>query len=97
MDEVLWFLGECWKDLGRPEQVQLDNARELCGWGQSAYALSRVIRLCLRHGVGPVFIPEGEARYVRIESSDRFAIRRIEVQPASDFPRATHPSTSKGL
>jgi hypothetical protein len=21
MDEVLWFLGECWKDLGRPEQV----------------------------------------------------------------------------
>ena len=31
MDEVLWFLGECWKDLGIPEQVQLDNARELSG------------------------------------------------------------------
>ena len=28
MDEVLGFLGECWKDLGIPEQVQLDNARE---------------------------------------------------------------------
>src|SRR3989440_13056165 len=27
MGEGLWFLGECWKDLGRPEQVQLDNAR----------------------------------------------------------------------
>jgi hypothetical protein len=26
MDEVLWFLGECWKDLGRPEQVQLDRS-----------------------------------------------------------------------
>jgi hypothetical protein len=26
MDEVLWFLGECWKDLGRPEQVQLNPA-----------------------------------------------------------------------
>src|SRR5437660_2655200 len=60
MDEVLWFLGECWKDLGRPEQVQLDNARELAGGGQSARALSRVIRLCLRYGVSPVFIPEGE-------------------------------------
>lgn len=31
MDEVLWFLGECWKDLGLPQQVQLDNARELAG------------------------------------------------------------------
>lgn len=60
MDEVLWFLGECWKDLGLPEQVQLDNARELAGWGPSARTLSRVIRLCLRFGVGPVFIPEGE-------------------------------------
>jgi putative transposase len=63
MDEVLWFLGECWKDLGRPEQVQFDNARELAGWGPSARALSRVIRLCLRFGVSPVFIPEGEPQY----------------------------------
>jgi transposase InsO family protein len=63
MDEVLWFLGECWKDLGRPEQVQLDNARELAGWGQSARTLSRVIRLCLRYGVSPVFIPEGEPQF----------------------------------
>jgi transposase InsO family protein len=60
MDEVLWFLGECWKDLGRPEQVQIDNARELCGWGPAARSLSRVIRLCLRYGVSPVFIPAGE-------------------------------------
>jgi hypothetical protein len=48
MDEVLGFLGECWKDLGIPEQVQLDNARELCGWGPAARYLSRVIRFCLR-------------------------------------------------
>src|SRR5262249_35568759 len=60
MDEVLWFLGECWKDLGRPEQAQFDNARELAGWGTAARTLSRVIRLCLRFGVSPVFIPEGE-------------------------------------
>src|SRR5213596_3280764 len=63
MDEVLWFLGECWKDLGRPEQVQFDNARELAGWGPSAHALCRVIRLCLRFGVSPVFIPEGEPQF----------------------------------
>ena len=63
MDEVLWFLGECWKDLGRPEQVQFDNARELCGWGRSARTLSRVIRLCLRYGVSPVFIPAGEPQF----------------------------------
>lgn len=63
MSEVLWFLGECWKDLGRPEQVQFDNARELAGWGRSARTLSRVIRLCLRFGVSPVFIPVGEPQF----------------------------------
>jgi len=63
MDEVLWFLGECWKDLGRPEQVQFDNARELAGWGPAARTLSRVIRLCLRFGVSPVFIPKGEPQF----------------------------------
>jgi len=63
MDEVLGFLGECWKDLGRPEQVQFDNARELAGWGASARTLCRVIRLCLRFGVSPVFIPEGEPQF----------------------------------
>jgi len=63
MDEVLWFLGECWKDLGLSEQVQFDNARELAGWGLSARSLSRVIRLCLRYGVSPVFIPPGEPQF----------------------------------
>jgi putative transposase len=63
MNEVLGFLGECWKDLGRPEQVQLDNARELAGWGPAARTLSRVIRLCLRFGVSPLFIPVGEPQF----------------------------------
>jgi putative transposase len=63
MDEVLGFLGECWKDLGLPEQVQLDNARELSGWGPAARHLSRVIRLCLRFGVSPVFIPKAEPQF----------------------------------
>jgi hypothetical protein len=63
MDEVLWFLGECWKDLGMPEQVQLDNARELAGWGPAARYLSRVIRLCRHFGVSPLFIPAGEPQF----------------------------------
>jgi putative transposase len=63
MDEVLAFLGECWKDLGLPAQVQLDNARELSGWGPAARRLSRVIRLCLRFGVSPVFIPAGGPQF----------------------------------
>jgi putative transposase len=63
MDEVLWFLGECWKDLGLPEQMQFDNAREVAGWGPAARTLSRVIRLCLRYGVSPVFIPAGEPQF----------------------------------
>ena len=63
MDEVLWFLGECWKNLGIPAQVQLDNARELAGWGPNACTLSRVIRLCLRNGFSPVFIQEGEPQF----------------------------------
>jgi putative transposase len=63
MDEVLGFRGACWKDLGRPQQVQLDNARELAGWGPAARTPSRVIRLCLRFGVSPVFIPAGEPQF----------------------------------
>jgi putative transposase len=62
-DEVLGFLGECWKDLGLPEQVQVDNARELSGWGPAARRLSRVIRLCLHLGLEPVFIPKGEPQF----------------------------------
>ena len=62
-DEVLWFLGDCCKDLGIPEQAQFDNARELAGWGPAARTLSRVNRLCLRFGVSPVFIPQGEPQF----------------------------------
>ena len=57
METILHFLGECWKALGRPAQAQFDNAREFVGWGPAARYLSRVIRLCLRFGVAPIFIP----------------------------------------
>ena len=57
IEAVLEFLGDCWKTLGRPKQVQFDNAREYLGWGPAARYLSRMIRLCLRFEVEPIFIP----------------------------------------
>src|SRR5262245_7549594 len=51
MDEVLWFLGECWKDLGLPAQVQFDHASEMAGWGREEGTLSRLMRLCHGYGV----------------------------------------------
>jgi len=59
-DVVLDFLGECWKTLGLPAQVQFDNAREVVGWGPAARYLSRVLRVCLRFGVEPVLIPPAQ-------------------------------------
>jgi putative transposase len=60
LDEVLAFLGECWKALGRPRQIQFDNAREIAGWGPGARSLSRVLRRCLYFGSVAWFIPPGE-------------------------------------
>jgi transposase InsO family protein len=59
MEHVIAFLVRAWQQLGLPQHVQFDNGREFCGFGKSARALSRVIRLCLRLGVEPVVIPEG--------------------------------------
>ncbi len=57
MEGVLTFLGDCWKSLGRPAQIQFDNARAYLGWGPAAWYLSRVIRLFLPFAVEPIFIP----------------------------------------
>ena len=63
IEAVLEFLGDCWKTLGRPKQVQFDNAREYLGWGPAARYLSRMIRLCLRFEVEPIFIPPARPQY----------------------------------
>lgn len=49
-----------WKVAGVPDFLQMDNA--LCFWGslRNPKAVGRVIRLCLLHGVTPVFIPQSE-------------------------------------
>jgi len=56
---VIDFLTHAWQQLGIPAKVQFDNGREFCGFGNAAHFLSRVIRLCLRLDVEPVFIPKG--------------------------------------
>ena len=33
MDQVMSFIGESWKVLGRPARLQLDTGREFVGWG----------------------------------------------------------------
>ena len=63
MDGVIDFLVRAWQQLGLPEQVQFDNAREFCGFGHAARFLSRVIRLCLRLAIEPVFIPKGKPQH----------------------------------
>jgi transposase InsO family protein len=63
MEVILDFLGESWKNLGLPEQVQFDNAREVVGWGPAARYLSRVLRLCLRFGVEVLLIPPGRPQH----------------------------------
>jgi len=63
IEAVLEFLGDCWKALGRPKQMQFDNAREYLGWGPAARYLSRMIRLCLRFEVEPIFIPPARPQH----------------------------------
>lgn len=63
MDGVLDFLVHAWQHLGLPEKTQFDNGREFCGFGHTARFLSRVIRLCLRLEVEPVFIPKGKSQW----------------------------------
>jgi transposase InsO family protein len=57
---VLSFLISAWQHLGLPQQVQFDNGRQFYAPGRYARSLNRVIRLALRLGVQPVFIPQGQ-------------------------------------
>ena len=60
MDQVLPFLIHAWQRLGLPQYVQFDNGRQFYGSGRWERSLNRVIRLVLRLGVQPVFIPEAQ-------------------------------------
>jgi transposase InsO family protein len=102
---VLDFLGECWKTLGLPAQVQFDNAREVVGWGPAARYLSRVLRVCLRFGVEPVLIPPAQPqRNGSVEHFNgwfqprllqrhytQFATLKRELQRLQDAVNTQHP------
>jgi len=58
---LLGFLIRGWQALGVADHLSLDNAAEFRGSLRHQRTFSQVVRLCLRLGVEPVFIPEGEA------------------------------------
>jgi putative transposase len=60
MEQVLPFLIHAWQHLGLPQYVQFDNGRQFYGAGRWARSVNRVIRLVLRLGVQPVFIPQAQ-------------------------------------
>ena len=59
-DNVCTSLIQFWKVAGIPDYLQMDN--DLSFWGslRKPNAVGKVIRLCLLHGITPVFIPVKE-------------------------------------
>ena len=85
----LWAL---WRRLGIPKYEQVDN--ELCFYGSPAHprGMGKLIRLCLWHGVEPVFIPLREPwRNGGVEKfNDHWGAkfqRRVDMTTAADLTR----------
>ena len=60
MDTVLNFLVHAWQTMGIPQHAQFDNGKQFYAPGRYNRSLNRVVRLCLRLGIQPVFIPEAQ-------------------------------------
>ena len=58
--QVASSLLRCWKVVGLPDFLQLDNELSFHGSHKHPRSPGLVIRLCLHFGVQPVFIPIGE-------------------------------------
>jgi len=58
--QVAASLMRCWKTVGMPDFLQLDNELSFRGSNRYPRSMGLVIRLCLYYGVTPVFIPIGE-------------------------------------
>ena len=59
-ERIASSLMRCWKTVGIPAFLQLDNALSFRGSNRYPRSFGLVIRLCLFFGVTPVFIPAGE-------------------------------------
>ena len=58
--QVAASLMRCWKTLGIPDFLQLDNELSFRGSNKYPRSFGIVIKLCLHFGIQPVFIPVGE-------------------------------------
>jgi hypothetical protein len=59
-DNIAQGLLRCWKSLGLPDFLQIDNELSFRGSNRYPRSIGLVLRLCLYFGVQPVFIPVGE-------------------------------------
>jgi hypothetical protein len=55
--QVAASLLRCWKAIGMPDFLQMDNELSFRGSNLYPHSMGLVIRLCLYYGVTPVFIP----------------------------------------
>ena len=60
MNTVLNFLVRAWQAMGIPQHAQFDNGKQFYAPGRYERSLNRVVRLCLRLGIQPIFIPEAQ-------------------------------------
>ena len=59
-DNIAHGLLRCWKSMGLPDFLQIDNELSFRGSNRYPRSLGIVLRLCLNFGIQPVFIPVGE-------------------------------------
>ena len=59
-DKIAQTLLRCWKAMGLPDFLQMDNELSFRGSNRYPRAFGLVLRLCLNYGIEPVFIPIGE-------------------------------------
>jgi len=58
--DILASLIRCWRVLGIPEYLQMDNQLPMRGSNRYPHSFGLVIRLCLYLDIQPIFIPVGE-------------------------------------
>ena len=59
-DNIANGLLRCWKSMGLPDFLQIDNELSFRGSNRYPRSLGIVLRLCLHFGIQPVFIPVRE-------------------------------------
>lgn len=59
-DNIAHGLLRCWKSMGLPDFLQIDNELSFRGSNRYPRSLGIVLRLCLHFGIQPVFIPVAE-------------------------------------